>query len=188
MKGVTVSSLTVRRPARSIRLSGRIFERGADTVRCTNTERSHGGGGGLKPDQCRREPGWRRRPKAGGVGRDFQGTEVGLKRTGCARDKEREVTLYSMDREGRAVVCVAAKKKITHGARVERKQEAREGMKQRRKRTRPHIGHSIRLFYTVGILTNELLARWAHGRTFEAIVETERFSIGRLLLNDDVAA
>jgi hypothetical protein len=87
MKGVTVSSLTVRRPARSIRLSGRIFERGADTVRCTNTERSRDGGGGLKPDQCRRELGWRRRPKAGDVGRDFQGTEVGLKRTECAKER-----------------------------------------------------------------------------------------------------
>jgi hypothetical protein len=184
---VTVSSLTVRRPARSIRLSGRIFERGADTVRCTNTERSRDGGGGLKPDQCRRELGWRRRPKAGDVGRDFQGTEVGLKRTECAKDKEWEVTLYSMDREGRTVVCVAAKK-ITHGARVERKQEARGGTKQRQKRARPHIGHSIRHFYAVGILTNELLARWAHGRTFEARVEIERFSIRRLLLNDDVAA
>jgi hypothetical protein len=94
MKGVTVSSLIVRRPARSIRLSGRIFERGADTVRCTNTERSRGEGG-LKLDQCRRELGWRR-PKAGGVGRDFQGTEVGLKTMECAEDKEREVTLSSI--------------------------------------------------------------------------------------------
>jgi hypothetical protein len=67
------------------------------------------------------------------------------------------------------------KNNFTHGARVERKQEAREGTKQRRKRVRPHIGSSIRLFLHGGNLE-------------EATVETERFSIGRLLLNDDVAA
>jgi hypothetical protein len=45
--------------------------------------------------RSRRELGWRR-PKAGGVGRVFQGTEVGLKTMECAEDKEREVTLSSI--------------------------------------------------------------------------------------------
>jgi hypothetical protein len=65
----------------------------------------------------RTEPWWRRRPKAGGVGRDFQGAEGGLKTTECAGEKEREVTLSSMDRERRTEACVVTKKN-SHLARV----------------------------------------------------------------------
>jgi hypothetical protein len=134
-----------------------------NTIGCTNTERRRGGGGGLKPDQCRRD---QYRTEI------FRVEKVDWRRRRVQRISNGQRTKNKVTGSGKI---------FTPAAHMETKQEARVGVKLSRK-----CLHTT--FLGGGEFDERIpcaVGRWAD---VSSVIGNKRFLIGRLILKDDVAA